>query len=260
MSQDKRNNLTPPKYASRVHEQPVPLQPSASQPPWNSSPPFTESMEEMLSSNSVDNEHHELTRLPEASPTSRDIVRGEELIIDGVIIRNEEQYSKLIRKEGILLLFLLVVFLSVLFGMTFGIFQRPMNSNILENSTAPTLSPFLSLSPDNVFDYEIYLREIAINVSGEEALNDSSSTQHKVLKIFAGEIPYLIEANIVQLNDTKRLSQRYALMIILASGNQGLPSMSHIQVQQKSPFEMSLKRIQALTAIGFHLPNTLQQK
>jgi len=186
-------------------------------------------------SNSDEPEDHGQTSLPVASPINEetDIEGGVELIVDGVVISDERLNSKSFWREKCLVSILIISVVAI----TFAILCRPWASRLVDNSTQPSLAPSTSFPPTSIIDYENHIKEIVVNVSSEEALNNSSSIQYKLLKVLVGELPYLIDAGIIQLNDTKRISQRYSLLVVIGSGSRALLSPGTIETQQQNPFD-----------------------
>lgn len=63
-----------------------------------------------------------------------------------------------------------------------------------------------------------FLRELALQVSNEEELNDPFLVQSKVLKTVEKNFPFLLERGVLHLlNDTKEILQRYTLGVIIGS-------------------------------------------
>jgi len=92
--------------------------------------------------------------------------------------------------------------------------MRSSKTEPQNTSSEPSLAPSISSSPTTVFNYDEYAKGIALQVSSEEDLNDPSTMQHKTWKLLAKQLPLLVEMTVLELNDTKRIAQRYTVGLV----------------------------------------------
>jgi len=163
--------------------------------------------------------------------------QGEEVIIDGVLI-NVSNTSKKIMLEITALLFTstVVIMLVVFFKTNHEVNDEHLGASSLSPSIS--LQPSVSLSPSTFINYDDIVEKIAIQVSGEEILKDHSSIQFHTWKTMAKMLPFSVEKEIVQVNDTQRLIQRYALSVLEFSGYKDLHISPHLlQIMIENPFD-----------------------
>jgi len=135
-------------------------------------------------------------------------------IIDGVVV-TEEQISRRSSYTTASVAVIFFVIPSLLVGATLAIILFSIGKEA-QSTHQPSLAPTLSSSPTTLFDYEVFLKNIAIQVSGE-IVNDESSVQYLVTKYIAGNMPLLLEKGLVDLNDTDDIAQRYILSVLYVS-------------------------------------------
>ena len=133
---------------------------------------------------------------------------GRQLIIDGEIVRRRDTTHFRIN-----LILAFVTSVSVAVIIYFFLKTREANT-LIESSFQPTLSPSTSISPTTWFNYDDYVKQILIPISGESVFNNSSSLEYVMWKLVAGSIPRLLDESILQLNDTHQIRQRYIMGII----------------------------------------------
>lgn len=160
------------------------------------------------------------------------VFEGREAVISGVIIKNGTKKS---RKLEIILCLLTIVMIMA-FTFSFGAIHSHKNiSN--EPSTIRPLPPSTSESPIDVFDYDGYVKMIATQISGKKALNDPSSIQYIMSSILSENLPGLVDAGIMNLNDTKRIAQRYVLLLIRASATRRFVESNFNQDLEEDPYD-----------------------
>jgi len=173
------------------------------------------SLSDLASTNQSNNRTD--TSLPVAVPINDTgtLDMGTEVVIDGIVVTD--------KKKRRLTLYLVVLLAITGFVTTIAIYLIHIR-NGSEGSEGPFTDqshpPSTSSSPSSFFDYNEHVKNIAIQVSGEEALNNSSSIPYLMYLQLSENLPNIVDAGIVQLNDTKRLTQRFIMMVVRASGTQ----------------------------------------
>jgi len=158
---------------------------------------------------------------------------GRELAIEGVVVTDRNKFRKMLE---VITVFTTIIVIAVVVYFVSGRQSRDLILN--ESSLSPSFLFSTSSSPTSVFDYDsLVVKRVAIEVSGKEALNDSTSTQYTTYKAATLKLPPLVvELAIIQLNDTKRLAQRYIVALIRASTLKTLSSENMVNLELEKPF------------------------
>jgi len=143
----------------------------------------------------------------------QDVTSGTELVIEGFVVNNSQKSKKTIDIITCLLTTVIVIVVVVVVTM------RSSKTEPQNTSSEPSLAPSISSSPTALFNYDEYVKGIALQVSSEEDLNDTSTLQHKYWKLLAKQLPLLVEMSVLELNDTKRIAQRYTIGLLGGSAS-----------------------------------------
>jgi len=175
------------------------------------------------------------TILPQATPIHEIPVDIED-VIDGVIVNDPNTPKKGIREivNGSIFSMLTIITIIIIVIFTNN-HDRGLSANA--SSIRPFSSPSTTPSPSNIFDYNSYIKEIAKQISGEEALNDPTSMEYFAWKYLVKSLPVTLEAGIHELNDTKRILQRYTIALIHAYGASRKPTKEYLRLQAMKPFD-----------------------
>jgi len=137
---------------------------------------------------------------------------GSGSVIDGIVVNDDDIRMKK-RASEILLLIIISVFLVLV-----GIFvSRRFKSE--EGTLFPSLVPSVSLAPTTVLDYDSYVKALAIEVSGREKVNDPSTIQYFAYKRIAGFLPIMLDKKLFELDDIRRIKQRYVILVFTMFGS-----------------------------------------
>jgi len=148
-----------------------------------------------------------------------DIVVGEEIVIDGVIVPIRSHFSSTILRVFATVQIATIIFICLWF-----------------NRSKVAVHPF-TLSTQTELNYRAYLREVVRNVSDTNLLDDPLSTQSLALDLFAINMQRLIDSSIIDVNDTEKIIERYAGIVISASFSaHGLNHYGHVRPSSAPPF------------------------
>ena len=87
------------------------------------------------------------------------------------------------------------------------------------------------MQKSNSSEFEIFSKELFIPISDEEALNDPTSDQYSVWKIFSSNLPKLL-GKAFAFKNTYEIQERYAIFVV----NMGL---SRNQLEQTTQSDTS---------------------
>ena len=144
------------------------------------------------------------------APDESGIQVGSELIIDGLVI--EPNNIKTERRKNVECVCLITISAStaILFFVVF-FFLFNNRKFALENISTPSMFP--SSAPSTNFDYYQHIDDILMPITDEKKRKDPSTIQYKVFRHMVKDLPRLVSESILQLNETYRITQRYAALV-----------------------------------------------
>ena len=136
----------------------------------------------------------------------------EDEIIEGVVVRPVNRPPKKRYLEWVLALATIIILVIVAIMV---VERKKPQQKVIIDQVQPTPSP--SIKENLNTSLESFLKELILPISGEEVLNDPTSLQYNLWKFLSMRLPGLIDRNVLSLNNTNEILERYAATVVTLS-------------------------------------------
>jgi len=174
-----------------------------------------------------------IQNLPVATPIDQDRssqilpIEQEEssqTIVDGIVVMNENRPKKPLEYIAYFFIITGIVIITLIASGAFSYIAK-------STQYACTTSSL----PMEDFDFDSYVKEIAVEASGEDALNNSTTVQYQTYKIVAETLPSYLSSGCIKLDERSRITQRYIIALIHMGATSDIISRAYASNQLAKP-------------------------